>query len=37
MVMTDDEQLRENRLALLNVLRGLFLDIADISALPTKI
>ena len=36
MVMSDDEQLRENRLALLNVLRGLFLDIADISALPTK-
>jgi glycyl-tRNA synthetase beta chain len=36
MVMADDEQLRENRLALLNVLRGLFLDIADISALPTK-
>ncbi len=35
MVMSDDEQLRENRLALLNVLRGLFLDIADISALPT--
>ena len=33
MVMTDDEALRQNRLALLAGLRGLFLDIADISRL----
>ena len=33
MVMTDDEQLRHNRLALLNALHGLFLRIADISRL----
>ena len=33
MVMADDEQLRENRLALLSELRALFLDIADISRL----
>jgi glycyl-tRNA synthetase beta chain len=33
MVMTDDEALRRNRLALLAELRGLFLDIADISRL----
>ncbi|HEX5766127.1 MAG TPA: glycine--tRNA ligase subunit beta [Woeseiaceae bacterium] len=33
MVMTDDEALRHNRLALLSGLRGLFLDIADISRL----
>ena len=33
MVMTDDEQLRDNRLALLNALHGLFLRIADISRL----
>jgi glycyl-tRNA synthetase beta chain len=33
MVMTDDEALRRNRLALLAGLRGLFLDIADISRL----
>lgn len=35
MVMTDDEQLRNNRLALLKRLRKLFLMIADISRLPT--
>lgn len=33
MVMTDDEALRRNRLALLADLLGLFLDIADISRL----
>jgi glycyl-tRNA synthetase beta chain len=33
MVMTDDEALRNNRLALLAELRSLFLDIADISRL----
>jgi glycyl-tRNA synthetase beta chain len=33
MVMTDDEALRQNRLALLSELRALFLDIADISRL----
>ena len=33
MVMTDDESLRRNRLALLSGLRALFLDIADISRL----
>jgi glycyl-tRNA synthetase beta chain len=33
MVMTDDEALRNNRLALLSELRALFLDIADISRL----
>jgi glycyl-tRNA synthetase beta chain len=33
MVMTDDESLRRNRLALLSDLRALFLDIADISRL----
>lgn len=33
MVMTDDETLRRNRLALLAELRGLFLDIADVSRL----
>ena len=33
MVMTDDEQLRDNRLALLNALYGLFLRVADISRL----
>ncbi|RLA54226.1 MAG: glycine--tRNA ligase subunit beta [Gammaproteobacteria bacterium] len=37
MVMVDDEALRLNRLALLNQLRELFLEIADISLLaPTK-
>lgn len=34
MVMTDDEQLRTNRLALLSRLRSLFLEIADLSRLP---
>lgn len=33
MVMTEDESLRRNRLALLSGLRALFLDIADISRL----
>ena len=33
MVMTDDEALKNNRLALLGALRALFLDIADISRL----
>ena len=31
--MTDDEALRNNRLALLSELRALFLDVADISRL----
>jgi glycyl-tRNA synthetase beta subunit len=31
--MTDDDALRNNRLALLGALRALFLDIADISRL----
>jgi len=35
MVLTDDEKLRANRLAQLGQLRGLFLDIADISGIPT--
>jgi glycyl-tRNA synthetase beta chain len=34
MVMADDEQLRNNRLALLAQLRGLFLRVADLSRLP---
>jgi glycyl-tRNA synthetase beta chain len=34
MVMTDDSALRDNRLALLNALSGLFLQVADISRLP---
>ena len=33
MVMTDDELLRNNRLALLNTLRNLFLRVADLSRL----
>jgi len=33
MVMDEDEKLRQNRLALLNQLRNLFLSIADISYL----
>jgi glycyl-tRNA synthetase beta chain len=33
MVMTDDAAIRQNRLALLAELRGLFLDIADVSRL----
>jgi glycyl-tRNA synthetase beta chain len=37
MVMTDDEALRNNRIALLNQLRNLFLQVADISLLvPVK-
>ncbi|WKD49902.1 glycine--tRNA ligase subunit beta [Microbulbifer spongiae] len=37
MVMSDDERLRENRLALLAQLRALFLQVADISLLaPAK-
>ncbi|MDO3381692.1 glycine--tRNA ligase subunit beta [Gilvimarinus algae] len=37
MVMADDEALKNNRLALLAQLRGLFLQVADISLLaPTK-
>ena len=37
MVMADDEQLRNNRLALLAQLRALFLEVADISLLvPAK-
>ncbi len=37
MVMTDDEAVRNNRIALLNQLRGLFLEVADISLLvPAK-
>ena len=34
LVMTDDEALKQNRLALLNRLHKLFLEIADISRLP---
>lgn len=33
MVMTDDDALRRNRLALLSEVRGLFLEVADISRL----
>jgi len=35
MVMTEDEAVRNNRLALLNQLRGLFLEVADISLLQS--
>lgn len=35
MVMADDDAIRNNRLALLNRLRNLFLRVADISLLPT--
>jgi glycyl-tRNA synthetase beta chain len=35
MVMVDDPQLRDNRLALLNALSELFLQVADISRLQT--
>ncbi|MBW4935055.1 glycine--tRNA ligase subunit beta [Marinobacter sp. F4206] len=35
MVMAEDEAIRDNRLALLNRLRNLFLRVADISLLPT--
>ncbi|NNF97507.1 MAG: hypothetical protein HKM94_11325 [Halobacteria archaeon] len=33
MVMVDDAKLRDNRIALLNQLHGLFLQVADISRL----
>ena len=33
MVMVEDMQLRDNRIALLNQLHGLFLEVADISRL----
>lgn len=36
MVMTDDEKIRNNRLALLQQLRALFLEVADISLLAVK-
>lgn len=36
MVMTEDEQVRNNRLALLAQLRDLFLEVADISLLAVK-
>jgi glycyl-tRNA synthetase beta chain len=36
MVMTDDEKVRANRLAQLGQLRGLFLDVADISCLQSN-
>ena len=35
LVMADDERLRRNRLATLNRLRRLFLDVADISCIPS--
>ncbi|MCF6281111.1 MAG: glycine--tRNA ligase subunit beta [Candidatus Polarisedimenticolaceae bacterium] len=35
MVMTDDIAIRNNRLALLNQMRSLFLQVADISKLPS--
>ena len=35
MVMADDDAVRDNRLALLNRLRNLFLRVADISLLPS--
>ncbi|MEX2474540.1 glycine--tRNA ligase subunit beta [Marinobacter sp.] len=35
MVMAEDEAIRNNRLAMLNQLRNLFLRVADISLLPT--
>jgi glycyl-tRNA synthetase beta chain len=33
MVMVDDEDMRDNRLALLNTMRNLFLRVADLSRL----
>jgi glycyl-tRNA synthetase beta chain len=36
MVMADDPQIRDNRLALLNALSSLFLDVADISRLQNQ-
>lgn len=35
LVMTDDQPRRRNRLALLQGLRALFLDVADLSCIPT--
>ncbi len=36
LVMADDDQVRQNRLATLRRLRRLFLDVADISCIPTR-
>jgi glycyl-tRNA synthetase beta chain len=36
MVMAEDDATRNNRLAMLNQLRNLFLRVADISVLPTS-
>jgi len=36
LVMAEDERLRRNRLAMLGCIRRLFLDIADISCIPTR-
>jgi len=36
LVMTDDKRLRHNRLSTLSRLRQLFLDVADISCIPTR-
>jgi glycyl-tRNA synthetase beta chain len=36
LVMADDDGLRQNRLATLSRLRRLFLDVADISCIPTR-
>jgi len=36
MVMAEDDATRNNRLAMLNSLRNLFLRVADISVLPTS-
>ena len=36
MVMAEEPDLRDNRLALLNQLRNLFLGVADISVLQQK-
>jgi glycyl-tRNA synthetase beta chain len=36
LVMSDDDRLRQNRLATLSRLRRLFLDVADISCIPTR-
>ena len=35
MVMVDDSRLRDNRIALLNQLHSLFLEVADISRLQS--
>ncbi|MEK7829218.1 MAG: DALR anticodon-binding domain-containing protein, partial [Deltaproteobacteria bacterium] len=37
MVMVEDEKIRRNRLALLNMVRGLYYQIADISKLAVEI